>query len=97
MKTEALSAEQALAETNRVFVESMDGGVYGGETFSDIVAQMREEAWGGTASDGVRGYMKQVAKRVWDWSQARVRISTPEMFIRDLEAQNLLKVRVRHE
>lgn len=94
MKTETNAAAVALAE-HKVFVESLDGEVYGGETFSDVVAMMRESAWGGSASDGVRGYMKQVAKRIWDWSQKRIRISTPEMFIRDLETEGVLKVRVR--
>jgi hypothetical protein len=81
----------------RVFVESLDGEAYGGESFSDVVGAMRESSWGGTQSDGIRGYMKQVAKRIWDWSQKRIRTSTPEMFIRDLEKEGVLKVRVRHE
>lgn len=80
---------------HRIYVEALDGDTYGGETFSEVVAAMRESAWGGEQSDGVRGYMKQVAKRVWDWSQRRVRLSTPEMFVRDLEAAGVLRVTER--
>ena len=81
----------------RVFVESLDGESYGGETFGDVVAAMREQAWGGAESAGIRGYMKQVAKRIWDWSQKRIRIDRPESFLRDMEREGLLKLVVRDE
>jgi len=75
-----------------IYVESLDGEYYGGKTYGEIVAKMRDGAWGGEMSDGLRGYMKQVSKRVWDWSQQQIRISTPEMFLRDMERFGLIKV-----
>lgn len=78
-----------------IYVESLDGETYGGNSFSDIVTQMRDASWGGEQSDGIRGYMKQVAKRIWDWSQTRIRINTPEAFLRDMEGAKLLKIRMK--
>jgi hypothetical protein len=68
-----------------------------GEPFGEVVAEMRRTAWGGEASDGIRGYMKQVAKRIWDWSRRQIRVHTPEAFLRDMEREGLLKLRVRGE
>lgn len=93
MKTQDQEAKKA----QRIFVESLDGESYGGETFGDIVSAMRASAWGGADSDGIRGYMKQVAKRIWDWSQKEIRIGSPEAFLRDMEKQGLLKMVVRGE
>jgi hypothetical protein len=90
-----MKAESPLASA-RIYVESMDGKEYGGETYSEIVAQMRAGSWGGEESDGIQGYMRQVAKRIWDWSQVRIRVSRPEMFIIDLAKANVLRVRERH-
>lgn len=90
MKTEVTNNSNDTGQ--RIFVEALDGDTYGGETFAEVVDAMRDGSWGGSASDGKRGYMKQVAKRIWDWSQKRVRLSNPEMFIRDLEAAGVLRV-----
>lgn len=91
-----MKTARGIDERHVIYVESLDGETYGGRTFSEIVEQMRKAAWGGDEADGIRGYMRQVAKRIWDWSQQRVRISTPEMFIRDMARFNLLKVSERN-
>lgn len=82
-------------QTQRVFVESLDGETYQGDDFTAIVSAMRANAWGGEASAGLRGYMKQVAKRISDWSGNIVRINTPENFIRDMAKYGLIKLRVQ--
>lgn len=89
--------EEAIFEKRekRIFVESLDGASYGAESFVDIVQQMREGAWGGEQSDGVRGYMKQVAKRIYDWSNKTVRISSAEHFLQDLQKEGIIRMRVR--
>lgn len=74
-----------------IAIELMDGARYGGETYVEVVAQMRADAYGGEQSDGVRGYMKQVAKRVWDWSNKRIRIDNSEHFLKDMEKAGLVK------
>lgn len=79
----------------RVFVESLDGESYGAETYLQIVEQMRDTAWGGEQSDGVRGYMKQVAKRIWDWSQKAIRINSAESFLKDMQREGLVRMRVK--
>lgn len=79
----------------KVQVLTLDGMAFGGATFGEVVAQMRANAFGGSDSDGVRGYMKQVAKRVWDWSAKTVRISTPEMFLSDMNEHGMLKLVVK--
>jgi hypothetical protein len=89
-----MTTDEALLKA-RIVVELMDGKLYGGETYSEIVEQMRDGSWGGEQSDGMRGYMRQVAKRIWDWSQVRVRVSRPELFIIDLAKANTLRVRDR--
>lgn len=81
----------------RVFVESLDGEAYGAESFIEIVEQMRLTAWGGSQSDGVRGYMKQVAKRIYDWSGKNIRMHSAEAFLRDMEKEGLVKLRIRGE
>lgn len=91
MKTEA--EVETLKRSKRIFVESLDGESYGGDTPSEIVAAMRKQDWGGgMQSDGIRGYMKQVAKRVWDWSNKRIRINTPENFLKDMEKEGIVRV-----
>lgn len=82
-------------KANKIFVESLDGESYSGDTFAEVVGQMRSTAWGGSESDGLRGYMKQVAKRIWDWSQKQIRFGNPEMFLRDMERNGLLKMKVK--
>lgn len=82
------------ASTASIVVESLDGETYEGEKYSDVVTKMREQAWGGEASDGIKGYMKQVAKRIWDWSHKTIRISKPEIFLRDMEREGLIKMTV---
>lgn len=79
----------------RIYVESLDGEAYTGDTFAEVVKTMRATAWGGEQSDGIRGYMKQVAKRIWDWSQKQIRTSTPENFLRDMEKEGLLRMKVK--
>ena len=90
-------SEEAIFEKRekRIFVESLDGESYGAESFVDIVQQMREGAWGGEQSDGVRGYMKQVAKRIYDWSEKTIRIDSAEHFLQDLQKQGIIRMRVR--
>lgn len=79
----------------RIFVESLDGESYGGDAYVEIVEQMRTGSWGGEQSDGVRGYMKQVAKRIYDWSNKTVRINSAEAFLQDLQKEGIIKMRVR--
>lgn len=75
-----------------IIVETMDGAVHSGASFSEVVESMRKRAWGGSDSVGIRGYMKQVAKRVMDWSKKHLRIATPEMFVRDMERAGLARI-----
>lgn len=93
MKENLKLSEAMLA--NRIVVETMDGSTFGADSWIGIVSQMRRSSWGGDASDGVRGYMRQVSKRVWDWSQKRVRTSICQVFIEDLAAAGILKLIVR--
>lgn len=76
----------------QIIVETMDGAVHSGASFSEVVQSMRKRAWGGSDSVGIRGYMKQVAKRVMDWSKRHLRTATPEMFVRDMERAGLAKI-----
>lgn len=94
MKTEP---SEAIKRTKRIFAESLDGESYGGNTYNEVVADMRSTAWGGADSDGVRGYMKQVSKRIWDWSRKQIRIDSAEHFLRDMEKEGLVKVTILGE
>lgn len=87
--------QREAVKVHRIYVESVDGEAYGGETFTEVVDAMRVGSWGGDQADGVRGYMRQVAKRIWDWSEAKIRTNTPEAFLRDMAAQKLLRLRVK--
>jgi hypothetical protein len=75
-----------------ISVESLDGETYSGNTYAEVVGEMRATAWGGLESDGIRGYMKQVAKRIYDWSNKRIRIGTPEMFLKDMAKEGLIRL-----
>ena len=74
-----------------IIVEGFSGERYGAPTAAQVVAKMRESAWGGYASDGNKGWMKQVAKRVWDWSKQTIRVDKAENFLRDLAKAGLIK------
>lgn len=87
--------DESAKRAHRIYVEAMDGRTYGAEDFSEVVRQMRADAWGGDASDGVRGYMRQVAKRISDWSAKAIRVSTPEMFLRDMAKEGLIQLKVK--
>lgn len=91
MKTDGKQEQQR----KRIYVESLDGEAYTGDTFADVVRDMRATAWGGEQSDGIRGYMKQVSKRIWDWSQKQIRINSPENFLRDMQREGLLRMQVK--
>lgn len=81
--------------SNTIVVESLDGEGWYGETHEAVVVMMRQTAWGGEESDGIKGYMKQVAKRLWDWSQREIRIDSAEHFLADMESAGVVRVRTR--
>jgi hypothetical protein len=89
MKTENLPGS-----SEPVFVEAMDGASYGGASFLDVVEQMRAASHDGASTAGARGYMRQVAKRVWDWSQREVRTANSRVFLMDMAKHGLIKMRV---
>lgn len=74
-------------------IEGFSGEIYCADTHARIVDKMRASSWGGDLADGPRGYMKQVAKRVWDWCHREVRVDTSENFLADLSEAGLIKVK----
>ena len=75
-----------------ITVFGFSGEQYKGDTATQIVEQMRAASWGGEESDGVRGYMRQIAKRVLDWSGVTIRTHRTAAFLRDLAAHNLIRL-----
>ena len=73
-------------------IESIDGNTYSAPDSNGIVEALRRKAWGGTESAGLRGYMKQVAKRIFDWNNARIRISGCRVFLQDLARHGIIRV-----
>lgn len=68
----------------QIEVEGFGGEKFSGATAHEIVAAMRATTFGGDASDGVPGYMRQVSKRVFEWSGKAVRTDSAENFLADL-------------
>lgn len=77
--------------TNRIVVEMIEGKRFKGDSANEVVTAMRNEALGGENSAGIRGYMKQVAKRVRDWNGKQVRFGSCEKFLADLEEAGVLR------
>lgn len=67
-----------------IIVEGFEGERYSGSTAAAVVEEMRAAAFGGQAADGIRGYMRQVAKRVFEWNGKRVRTDVAAQFLDDL-------------
>lgn len=80
-----------------ITVEGMSGEQYSANTHHLIVEEMRLSAWGGDASDGVLGYMKQVAKRVYDWSGQAVHTTSPKKFLEDLAKHGLVRIAIKED
>ena len=76
----------------QIEVEGFSGEKYSASTARQIVAAMRETTFGGEKSDGIKGYMQQVAKRVFDWSGKNVRTDTPENFLSDLHKAGQIRL-----
>lgn len=72
-------------------IEAFNGETFKGETPSNVVKAMKDSTWGGYQADGVRGYMRQVAKRVSEWNGKAVRTDTPKHFLEDLEAAGFVR------
>lgn len=75
-----------------ITIETMSGERFKATDYNGLVTAMRAAAWGGENSDGVRGYMAQVAKRMHDWSGVRIRTSNAHYFIDDLIASGVVKM-----
>jgi hypothetical protein len=76
-----------------IIIEGFGGEIYKADTHAKIVDKMRASAWGGDTTDGPRGYMRQVAKRVWDWCAKTIRTDKAEDFLTDLQDAGLIKVK----
>lgn len=90
-----MKTENLFGSDKPIFVEAMDGASYGGNSYLEVVEQMRSAAHDGANSDGVRGFMRQVSKRVWEWSQRQVRVSNSRVFLVDMAKHGLIKMRVK--
>jgi len=77
----------------KIRVEGFGGEIYSADTAARIVDKMRAASWGGDLADGPRGYMRQIAKRVWDWCKKEVRTDKAENFLSDLSTIGLIKVK----
>lgn len=88
---------KALRNITEILVEGMSGEQYSAKTYEGIVTEMRASAWGGDESNGIKGYMKQVAKRVGDWCGAVVRVDRTDHFLEDLQSQGLIRLVIKDE
>ena len=78
-----------------IVVEGFNGEKYEAYTHFAAVDKMRLGSFGGTEADGVRGYMKQVAKRMVDWCGATIPIKSATEFLNALHKQGILKLTVK--
>jgi hypothetical protein len=76
-----------------IHVEGFGGEVYEARTYAMVVDKMRAASWGGDLADGPKGYMKQVAKRVFDWSGRIINSEKAKEFLQDLAETGLIKIR----
>lgn len=74
-----------------IALEGFNGEKFSGETAGDVVRAMKDSTWGGYEADGLRGYMRQVAKRINEWNGKDVRTDTPAHFLKDLEAAGFVR------
>lgn len=77
---------------NIIQVEGFSGEKYTADTHARIVDKMRASSWGGDLADGPRGYMRQIAKRVWDWCKQEIRTDKAENFLSDLTKVGLIRL-----
>ena len=84
----------ALLTTNPVVIEGIDGRVYCGRTLTAALNAMRRGSWGVPAVN-LRGYMRQVAKRVYGWNKIRISTRSVEAFVRDLIEARVITVHRR--
>lgn len=73
-----------------IIVEDFNGDRFTGGTARQVVEDMRASAFGGEASDGLNGYMRQVAKRAFEWSGKPCRTNSPQAFLDDLVKAGLI-------
>lgn len=76
----------------KITVHGFEGEQYTGETAAQVVEAMRVASFGGEKADGIRGYMKQIAKRVYDWCGKRIRHVRSEEFLKDLAKAGLIRI-----
>jgi hypothetical protein len=76
-----------------IIIESIDGSQYCGANSQEVVTAMRKEAWGGLESDGLRGYMRQVAKRLHDWNGVHIPTRSAREFLKGLVAASIITLR----
>ena len=77
---------------SKIIVEGFGGEVYTAATHAAIVDKMRASSWGGDLADGPRGYMKQIAKRVYDWCGKEINTVKAEQFLSDLSKSGLIRM-----
>ena len=75
-----------------ITVFGFSGEQHSANSAKEIVEQLRAASWGGENSDGIRVYMRQIAKRVLDWSGSTIRTHKPLAFLLDLEEAGLIRV-----
>ena len=75
-----------------VSVSGFSGERYEGDSFHQVVEAMRAGTFGGDDSAGVRGYMKQISKRIFEWNGATVRTDKAENFLHDLQQAGVLRI-----
>ena len=75
-----------------VLIETIDGRLYVGDSFRDVVQKIRASAWACTDKT-LKGYMQGVARRAGVWTKtAMVRHDSIENFVHDMEACGLYKI-----
>jgi hypothetical protein len=96
MKSKKGISVSTLLVSSPVVIEGIDGRMYCGRSLSEAVNAMRNGSWGIEAAS-LKGYMKQVAKRVYGWSKARISIRSLNGFVRDLVKAGIIVVHNRRK
>jgi hypothetical protein len=74
-----------------IMIEAFNGEKFSGKSPTAVVEAMQSGTWGGYQADGVKGYMKQVAKRVSEWNGRAIRIDNAKHFLEDLEKAGFIR------
>lgn len=74
-----------------IAIEMLDGSICSGDDARAVITNMRESSWGGVESDGLKGYMEQVSKRVHDWNGSFIRVDSYVDFLADCAAHGIIR------